>query len=295
MTGNPLELALSALAKSMGVALPGMATPLGGAERPNDMTKNEENQPDELSKSSEKHAAPAGEEEEEEGEVKDGAHSSLPTKQAPRLKKSKKVVPERRIVDFTGAVDAESLLRGSSQKTSKKPRHEPPPHPRPSSEAAEEPVKPTPRVPCRYWMKGQCSKGDECTFSHAIKPNRTAEEAKSEEVCRFHILGNCLKGEACLYSHDLSKVPCKFFHVRGECAAGEACRFSHAPISDEVRRQLFVESMGVRDPRLGGGSAAPEAVQIKSPPPVREAPPDHFMSMSLSPAVARLNPFGSPF
>lgn len=98
-----------------------------------------------------------------------------------------------------------------------------------------------PRLICRYFMEGVCSKGDKCTFSHAVVPNKTPEEAKVKEPCKFFIAGSCMKGESCYYSHDLSVVPCKFFHLKGECSAnakGAACRFSHEPIDKETLEKL---------------------------------------------------------
>lgn len=104
--------------------------------------------------------------------------------------------------------------------------------------------KPSPFVPrliCRYFMEGICSKGDKCTFSHSVVPNKTVEEARVKEPCKFFIMGSCMKGEACYFSHDLSVVPCKFFHLRGECSAvarGLSCRFSHSPIDRETLEKL---------------------------------------------------------
>ena len=295
MASNPLELALSELAKSMGFALSGVTKSSESILGLNNARNTEENQLLASLEQPETQPAPGPVDEEEEGEVADEPpqHPIVPH---PKPKKPVKPIAQSRI-PYTGDVDAESLMRGPPQKGAKKPRPE---HLKVKSptKVVEEPAKRAPRVPCRYWMEGKCSKGDECTFSHAIKPHRTVEEAKTEEICRFHIVGNCLKGDSCLYSHDLSKMPCKFFHARGECSAGVSCRFSHGPISEEARRQLFVETMGARDPRINGGSGgpvAPELAQTKSPPTVREAPCDHFLDMVLSPAVARLNPFGSPF
>jgi hypothetical protein len=52
------------------------------------------------------------------------------------------------------------------------------------------------RIPCKYWLEGACQKGDECTFSHNIIPQ------KKDTICKFFITGNCLKGEeACIYLH----------------------------------------------------------------------------------------------
>lgn len=158
-----------------------------------------------------------------------------------------------------------------------------------------------PKVPCRYWMEGRCSKGDLCTFSHALKPNKTVEEAKSTtEVCKFHIAGCCLKGDDCLYSHDLSRVPCKFFHVHGECTAHMAtggCRFSHAPITDVERYSLFAETTHIRDPRLHS-TPDPNVYVLKTSEEVEKPHFDPLVAKYahiMSPEVAVLNPFGNPF
>ena len=106
-----------------------------------------------------------------------------------------------------------------------------------------------PRIVCRYFMDGVCSKGSKCTFSHAATPNRTAEEARVKDACKFFIAGSCMKGSACHFSHELSKFPCKFFHLKGECAAAlKGCRFSHDPISpDELERLRTAETERINE------------------------------------------------
>lgn len=285
---TPLELALQNLAKSMGVNLP-------EAQGSNNKSEQNETRP-EVSILSDS----------EEGELSDNVESvdsppvqSLrpPTPQSKVVKSDKNI--RRPAPVFTGDIDAESLLRGPCptgprQKKSKVERTRP----------ARTPPTERPKVPCRYWMEGKCSKGDECTFSHAVKPNKSTEEAKSTDVCRYHIAGNCLKGDTCMFSHDLSRVPCKFFHVKGECASGSACRFSHSPISEEERHLMFAELMGTRDPRLAATmtpSPTPLLKQLSSNPPV--AAPKKLMpkakpsipNVILDPEVAKYNPFGSPF
>lgn len=98
-----------------------------------------------------------------------------------------------------------------------------------------------PRLICRYFMEGLCTKGNQCTFSHSVVPNKTQEEARVKEPCKFFIAGSCMKGESCYFSHDLSSVPCKFFHLKGECSAasrGAGCRFSHEPIDAVTYEKL---------------------------------------------------------
>lgn len=96
-----------------------------------------------------------------------------------------------------------------------------------------------PKVVCKYWMEGKCSKGSLCTFSHALSPTVSPDQARSGQPCTFHRLGQCMKGAKCLFSHDLSRWPCKYFHLNGRCKDGDGCRFGHAlPLDDEGRRLL---------------------------------------------------------
>lgn len=131
------------------------------------------------------------------------------------------------------------------------------------------------RVPCKYWMEGKCSKGDQCTFNHQLTPNRTAADVRLDHhrllslptpallsladasptqtlwevlttgVCRFRMgrTGICSKGDSCLYSHDLASIPCRFWHAWGRCAAGRECRFSHEPVEEALRERIRREAV----------------------------------------------------
>ena len=120
------------------------------------------------------------------------------------------------------------------------------------------------KVPCKYYMQGKCSKGDQCTFSHMYEPERTPDAVRQEHerilglpgdvlvdlagkngqtiwqvltagVCKYilHAKG-CTRQENCLYSHDVHKLPCRFYHAWGRCASGDTCRFSHAEIKSQL-------------------------------------------------------------
>ena len=134
-----------------------------------------------------------------------------------------------------------------------------------------------PRLICRYFMEGICSKGDKCTFSHSVVPNKTPEEARVKDPCKFFIMGSCMKGEACYYSHDLSVVPCKFFHLRGECAAaakGASCRFSHSPIDmDTLEKLRTAEMERIQEQKLTDISTISEMQSINNP--VQLSAPNH--------------------
>jgi len=54
--------------------------------------------------------------------------------------------------------------------------------------------------------------------------------------CKWFLKGNCFHGDQCSYSHDFHTVrtPCHFFrNGTGHCIAGEQCRFSHEIVSEE--------------------------------------------------------------
>lgn len=85
---------------------------------------------------------------------------------------------------------------------------------------------------CEFYIKGKCSKGASCTFSHDVVPRTKSE------MCKYFINRCCLKGDDCPFSHALSSFPCKFFHTRGYCLDADTCRFSHEPISEEARHEL---------------------------------------------------------
>lgn len=78
-----------------------------------------------------------------------------------------------------------------------------------------------PKLQCKFWENGACSKGSSCTFAHI------GDIKVKNELCKYFMTGCCTKAELCGYSHDFSKFPCKYFHGIGVCGAGENCKFSH--------------------------------------------------------------------
>ena len=78
-----------------------------------------------------------------------------------------------------------------------------------------------PKLQCKFWENGACSKGSSCTFAHI------GEIKVKNELCKYVLTGCCTKAELCGYSHDFSKFPCKYFHGVGVCTAGQDCKFSH--------------------------------------------------------------------
>ena len=54
----------------------------------------------------------------------------------------------------------------------------------------------TKHVPCKFFQRGSCQSGVECTFSHSL-------EATNDAVCLFFAKGDCKFGEKCVLSHNL--------------------------------------------------------------------------------------------
>ncbi|KAJ8264639.1 hypothetical protein GJAV_G00151600 [Gymnothorax javanicus] len=81
---------------------------------------------------------------------------------------------------------------------------------------------------CKYFLRGECQRGDQCNFDHDLS-------VKKLQVCKFYVQGFCSK-ETCIYMH--RDFPCKFFHAGVKCFKGDACRFSHDPPTDLTRELL---------------------------------------------------------
>jgi len=97
-------------------------------------------------------------------------------------------------------------------------------------------TKSKPVILCKFYMKGRCAQGKQCSFSHDAVP------ATKSEICKYHVNQCCLKGDECPFSHDLSAFPCKFYHTRGYCLERDKCRFSHKPITENALQDLLKQS-----------------------------------------------------
>lgn len=90
-----------------------------------------------------------------------------------------------------------------------------------------------PKIPlCKFYIKGRCTLGANCTFSHDVVP------VTKSDPCKFFMVNRCLKGDDCPFSHSLDSFPCKFWHTRGHCLDGSKCRFSHGPLTEDQRQNL---------------------------------------------------------
>jgi hypothetical protein len=108
-----------------------------------------------------------------------------------------------------------------------------------------------PRVLCRHFARGACSRGSTCTFAHegAVEaaPDSDASLRRQRTVpCVHFARGACSWGSACIFAHGPSQsvpvvraapsaipvqgatgtVPCRHF-ARGFCSRGSTCTFAH--------------------------------------------------------------------
>ena len=84
-----------------------------------------------------------------------------------------------------------------------------------------------PRV-CSFFLRGTCTKGDACVFSHEAPPGVTipdAPAAKPKRICTFFLRGACTKGDDCVFSHgvptcaeaETARMALKLFVWRWNC------------------------------------------------------------------------------
>jgi hypothetical protein len=87
--------------------------------------------------------------------------------------------------------------------------------------------------PCSFFLRGNCTAGANCKFSHSV-PNRPP--APPAKICSFFLQGKCKRGNACQFSHGQSggqqavivgdgpaKRVCSFY-LRGACTNGTSCK-----------------------------------------------------------------------
>lgn len=102
-------------------------------------------------------------------------------------------------------------------------------------------------VPCSFYLNGNCSKGENCKFSHsnveALPKKQKEVLSKKNSPCIFWFgmkgkqLESCTKGENCNYSHNpdsCNGYPCESF-FNGTCELGDKCHFSHTDNGDESK------------------------------------------------------------
>jgi len=88
------------------------------------------------------------------------------------------------------------------------------------------------KTPCKFFMLGQCAKGDACTFSHGENgesmalPPQAADPGLAAAPWRAQAMGMGEMGGGMGGGMPFKKTPCKFFQ-QGICAKGDACTFAH--------------------------------------------------------------------
>ncbi|KAI9339094.1 hypothetical protein BDR26DRAFT_837971 [Obelidium mucronatum] len=96
-------------------------------------------------------------------------------------------------------------------------------------------------VQCRFFLSGNCSKGNDCAFSHLLEAEAIGI-SQDPPTCRYFNIGFCSKGEQCPFLHvqqasqslvqNLSSN-CIFFQ-RGSCRYGSLCSKAHNLYEDPV-------------------------------------------------------------
>jgi hypothetical protein len=129
-----------------------------------------------------------------------------------------------------------------------------PEKPRPTSrDPAEGSNDPTLRV-CRYYLKGECNKGEECKFSHDSGYTPRSMESgsdKSQITCKFFIAGHCKKGTGCDMSHSgkpEGNVPTPGKDKNGRRARSPSPHPARKPKSEEKPKDAGPALLYVQEP-----------------------------------------------
>jgi len=109
--------------------------------------------------------------------------------------------------------------------------------------------RPRPQRICFDFVKGRCTHGENCNFSHR-------EPEKSKPVCSEFLKGSCDRGENCDFSHDMSRTRLCYDWKNGRCNWGKYCNFSHDGSRGFERhaRDWPVQSLGRRRREVGWGN-----------------------------------------
>jgi len=105
---------------------------------------------------------------------------------------------------------------------------------------------------CPYFPQGQCHKGAQCKWSHAVAGQmgglKRGADAMEQKQCPYFLKGTCQKGDECKWSHAtggsavsmfalgngvlgnsaMVGKQCPYF-AKGTCQKGDECKWSHSP------------------------------------------------------------------
>jgi hypothetical protein len=96
------------------------------------------------------------------------------------------------------------------------------------------------RARCRHWSRGNCLRGDSCSFQHSGFPG-------SGLRCRHWAKGNCKVGDMCKFSHSGNAgdaMQCWHWALRGRCLRGDTCKFPHSGNAGDITVKEVVELGG---------------------------------------------------
>lgn len=97
-------------------------------------------------------------------------------------------------------------------------------HPRcPKASPEDSDAKPFKTKHCSYFLKGICSKGDDCSFIHDEKEKKKYQKTSSKKsdkesgsgskegtvLCKYFLSGKCHKGDKCTFLHPKASLTVK--------------------------------------------------------------------------------------
>lgn len=136
--------------------------------------------------------------------------------------------------------------------------------------------------PCRFFLSGHCSKGDDCTFFHehegyepqpSVKSLRKQRSARRPTVqCKyFSSPSGCRHGDACTFLHEgpvgekLAPKVCPYFMGKG-CMKQEQCQLLHPMGADGKPDEKLAVELGFvprnAQKAKAGAKSAPETPAV---------------------------------
>ena len=90
---------------------------------------------------------------------------------------------------------------------------------------------------CRFWQRGDCTRGQNCNFSHG-----QLQEQNTTRPCFAWARGSCTYGDSCKYFHNSipnNSIPnCRF---QNDCYNWPNCRFLHQSSNNEKKMEKYCQ------------------------------------------------------